>query len=91
MHTKFCVGDVIATAAANLSEREIDSVEMLQRQTSNVVGYSAELAGPIRALKDFLLERMYRHYRLMRMQAKAERFIIEMFEAYVHEAFAQCL
>ena len=79
------VGDVVATAAANLSERQIDSVEKLQHQTSNVVGYSTELAGPIRALKDFLFERMYRHYRLMRMQAKAERFIVEMYEAYASE------
>ena len=79
------VNDVMATAAANLSQRQIDSVEKLQRQPSNVVGYSAALAGPIRSLKDFLYERMYRHYRLMRMQAKAERVIVEMFEAYVSE------
>jgi dGTPase len=28
---------------------------------------------------------MYRHYRLMRMQTKAERFISEMFAAYMKE------
>jgi dGTPase len=79
------VNDVVATAATNLSQRQIDSVEKVQRQPSNVVSYSAELAGPIRSLKNFLYERMYRHYRLMRMQAKAERVIVEMFEAYVSE------
>jgi dGTPase len=43
------------------------------------------LVGPVRALKDFLFERMYRHHRLMRMQAKAERVVVEMFEAYMGE------
>jgi dGTPase len=28
---------------------------------------------------------MYRHYRLMRMQTKAEHFISEVFEAYMKE------
>ena len=28
---------------------------------------------------------MYRHYRLVRMSAKAERFIADLFEAYVRE------
>jgi dGTPase len=79
------IKDVLATAAANLVDRQIDSFEKLQQQETNVVGYSAGLSGPIRALKDFLYERMYRHHRLMRMQSKAERVIDEMFNAYVKE------
>jgi len=79
------IKDVIATTSTNLSARGIDSVEKLQRQDVNVVSYSAALAAPVRALKDFLYQNMYRHYRLMRMQAKAERVITEMFEAYVNE------
>jgi dGTPase len=37
------------------------------------------------ALKEFLFTHMYRHYRLMRMQLKAERFISELFQAYMKE------
>jgi dGTPase len=79
------VKDVLDTTASNLAQRQIDSVETLQLQDRNLVTYSAELAVPIRALKDFLYERMYRHHRLMRMQAKAERVIVEMYEAYIGE------
>jgi dGTPase len=79
------VKDVLDTTASNLAQRQIDSVEALQLQDRNLVTYSAELAVPIRALKDFLYERMYRHHRLMRMQAKAERVIVEMYEAYIGE------
>jgi dGTPase len=56
-----------------------------KRHSQNVVGYSPEFGGKVRALKKFLYERMYRHYRLVRMQTKAERFIADLFEAYVKE------
>ena len=79
------VTDVVETTAANLTKWGIDSPQQLQLHDSDVVAYSAELAVKIRALKDFLYQRMYRHYRLMRMQAKAERFICQMFEAYENE------
>ena len=36
-------------------------------------------------LKRFLLDRLYRHPRVMRMQLKAERIITALFEAYVEE------
>ena len=39
----------------------------------------------MKQLKGFLYEHMYRHYRLMRMQSKAERFVSELFQAYVKE------
>ena len=79
------VGDVLAQTAATLTAQAIDSPEKLQRHATNVVRYSEEFGVKVRALKRFLYERMYRHYRLVRMQTKAERFIAELFEAYVKE------
>lgn len=38
-----------------------------------------------RELKAFLLERLYRHPRVIRMQKKAERVVTELFQAYVSE------
>jgi dGTPase len=79
------VGDVVEMTAANIAAAGIVDPEQLQIQSANVVHYSSALAGQIRYLKDFLYQRMYRHYRLLRMQNKAERFISEIFEAYVGE------
>lgn len=79
------VTDVIKTSAVNLERWGIDSPRALQSQKENVVTYSDELGDWIRSLKDFLYQRMYRHYRLMRMQAKAERYLCEIFMAYVSE------
>ena len=50
-----------------------------------MVEYSADFGKDIRQLKDFLYQRMYRHFRLMRMQTKAENFLSEIFEAYIKE------
>ncbi|HNS39019.1 MAG TPA: deoxyguanosinetriphosphate triphosphohydrolase [Promineifilum sp.] len=79
------VTDVMVQTNETLTANQIDSFEKLQRHSTNVVGYSAGFGGKVRALKHFLFERMYRHYRLVRMQTKAERFIADLFEAYVKE------
>ncbi|MFQ5398975.1 MAG: deoxyguanosinetriphosphate triphosphohydrolase [Anaerolineae bacterium] len=77
--------NVLTQTAANLEAHQIDSPEKIQTHPSNVVGYSADFGDKIRQLKRFLYERMYRHYRLMRMHVKAERFISEIFHAYMRE------
>ena len=79
------VVDVLEMTAHNLDTHAIDSVEKLQLHYTNVVSYSPEMRRKVRQLKDFLYERMYNHYRLVRMHVKAERFIGQMFEAYVRE------
>ncbi len=37
-----------------------------------------------RELKDFLYKNLYRHYRVMRMQIKAERILADLFTAYIN-------
>jgi dGTPase len=79
------VTDVMTRTGDTLAAHAIDSPDKLQRYSANVVGYTPDFGDKIRALKLFLYERMYRHYRLVRMQTKAERFVAGLFEAYVKE------
>lgn len=79
------VVDVMAQTGAALAAADIDSPEKLQDHSANVVGYSPAFGEKVRALKRFLYTRMYRHYRLVRMQTKAERFIADLFDAYMKE------
>lgn len=79
------VGDVLSQTDAALSAANLDTPLKVQTFADNVVGYSAGFGSQVRALKKFLYERMYRHYRLVRMQEKAERFVTALFEAYVKE------
>ena len=79
------VNDILENTAVNLDAYQIDSPEKVQAHPDNLVDYSAEFGIKVRQLKQFLLQHMYRHYRLMRMQTKAERFITEIFNAYLKE------
>ena len=79
------VTDVLENTMDNIINNGIDSVEKVQTHHTNLVNYSEEFGVKVRELKKFLLDRMYRHYRLIRMQTKAERFITELFNAYVQE------
>lgn len=77
------VGDVLSHTASQLAQHQLDSPQKLQLHADKVVGYSAEFGRKIQVLKTFLYERMYHHYRLVRMQNKAEHFISELFNAYI--------
>ncbi len=57
----------------------------LQSLPYNVVGFDDLMKKRNRILKDFLFKNMYRHYRVVRMQQKAERVLTELFNAYVRE------
>ncbi|GAB4269190.1 MAG: deoxyguanosinetriphosphate triphosphohydrolase [Candidatus Promineifilaceae bacterium] len=79
------VNDILHNTAETIQAFQLDSPEKIQSHHENVVDYSPEFGIKIRQLKKFLLENMYRHYRLMRMQTKAERFVTELFKAYISE------
>lgn len=79
------VADVVATTNNNIEQNSIDSVDALQTHTDKVVMYSPAFGAKIALLKKFLYECMYHHYRVVRMQTKAERFITELWQAYVKE------
>jgi dGTPase len=79
------ITDLIEQTHRNLEEAETDSVEAVQRLPYSVVGYSNQVQERTRELKDFLYNQLYRHYRVMRMQTKAERIIRELFAAYIAE------
>jgi dGTPase len=50
-----------------------------------VIGFSEDTQRRNRELKDFLYQKLYRHYRVVRMAVKAENIIKDLFEAYQRE------
>jgi dGTPase len=79
------VMNVLEHTGKNLVDSQIDSPEKAQTYPENLVGYSPEFKTKVRQLKKFLLDSMYHHYRLIRMQTKAERFVTELYQAYAQE------
>lgn len=79
------VTDLIEATEARLRASGAKSAEDIQRLPYNVIGFSEEMHRRNRELKDFLYNKMYRHYRVVRMQVKAERILSDLFDAYCSE------
>ena len=79
------VTDVIQATTARINAANIQSVEAVRTFEQNVVGYSPEFAAQHRQLKQFLYQNLYRHWRVMRMANKAQRFIKELFNAFLED------
>lgn len=78
------VGDALQTTMGRIKELNIDSPEAVQNLPNNIVSYSDDQKSRNRALKDFLYQNMYYHYRVVRMKERAEHFIGSLFEAYIN-------
>ncbi len=76
------VTDLVTATDARLKECSAQSPLDIQKLPYNVIGFSEEMRRRNRELKDFLYNKMYRHYRVVRMQVKSERIIADLFEAY---------
>jgi dGTPase len=76
------VTDIVQNTDQRLRESLVHSVDELQRLPYNVVTFGEEPRRRNREIKDFLYNKLYRHYRVMRQSVKAERIITQLFEAY---------
>ena len=76
------VTDMLQSTDARLKESKVKSALDVQKLKHNVIGYNEDMQRRNRELKDFLYKKLYRHYRVVRMQVKAERLISDLFTAY---------
>jgi dGTPase len=79
------VSDVVAATDRRIVTAGVKSTADIQALDHNLIGFSDETKRLNRGLKDFLYSRMYRHYRVIRMQTKADRLLSELFQAYSSE------
>jgi dGTPase len=79
------VSDVIQATTQHLDSLKPTSSDDVQRYSKNIVCHTERYEKLNRALKDFLYANMYRHFRIMRMQKRAERFIADVYRSYVSE------
>jgi dGTPase len=77
------IQDVVGQTLHNVTKHGVGTVEEVRSLNENLVSYSPAVQKESSLLKDFLHERLYHHWRVERMRIKAERFITELFKAYV--------
>lgn len=79
------VTDLISHAARRIEEMDIRSLADVRNADDAPMRFSPEFGEKIAALKHFLFQNMYRHFRVSRMAAKGERILHELFDAYVDD------
>ena len=76
------VSDLIDTTSARLAAAAPASLEAIRHAGHPLVGFSERIALDHLELKRFLHERVYRHFRVVRMTTKSQRVVRELFRAY---------
>src|ERR1700722_10515058 len=79
------VRDLVAETRARLSDGNVRSADDIRALGHPVAAFSDAMRDNDRALKRFLYERMYRHYRVNRMSLKARRVVRELFQLFAAE------
>ncbi len=79
----YLIEDLVEYTRFRLKENEIQSLEDVRKAGANLVGFSPSIRARNNALKVFLQERLYKHYKMERMRIKAKRVVQGLFEAYL--------
>jgi dGTPase len=79
----YVVTDLIETTSRAIADADPADVDAVRHQSSPLVGFSEAVRDEHLALKRFLRERVYRHYRVLRMTNKAHTVIRSLFETFM--------
>ena len=79
------VSDLVTESRGRLADAGVKSSDEVRRLGAPVIAFSAAMQDHDKALKRFLFERMYRHYRVNRMASKARRIVHELFRLLLEE------
>lgn len=77
--------DLVETTRANIVRAGVNSIDDV-RAAPALAAFSEAVLAEHRALKHFLLHRLYRHYKVQRMSAKAMRIVKDLFAAFTGDA-----
>jgi len=76
------IDDVLTESDLRLAALGARSADEVRAASAPVVAFSPAMAQADRAIKDFLLPRMYRHPRVMRIMRDAEGVVADLFGRY---------
>ena len=76
------VSDLIDSSATRLRAAGVRSIAEVRSQPKPLIGFSDATREANYALKTFLREHLYKHYKVRRMTAKARRIVRHLFEAF---------
>ncbi len=78
------VNDLMVATQKNIQLHGVRNIDDV-RSAPALVAFSAEIHAQNKEMKSFLHTHLYRHYRVMRMSAKARRIIGDLFQAFMDD------
>lgn len=79
------VEDLLAESRTRLAHYRPESADDIRKAPEPIISFSPKMAERNKALKKFLFQHMYRHYKVNRMASKARRVVTEMFNLLMAE------
>ncbi|MDG1996500.1 MAG: deoxyguanosinetriphosphate triphosphohydrolase, partial [Emcibacteraceae bacterium] len=79
------INDVTIHSQINLKALKPETVDDIRMAKKAVIGFSENMKKQDKALKKFLMDNMYRHYKVNRMSSKARRVVTDLFNLYLTE------
>ena len=76
------VTDLIFQSESNITSKNIATLEDV-RSAPSLIAYSPSVNEQQRELKNFLRTRLYRHFRVLRMSAKSQRILSDLFGVFM--------
>lgn len=83
------IADLINCANENIKQYKVESVDDVRQLGRPLIHFSAQMEKDQQVIKAFLMENMYRHYKVCRMTSKARRMVKELYEFFMREP--ECL
>jgi dGTPase len=77
--------DLIDSSKSRLQHSGVNSLAEVRAHSGPLIGFSPATRDSNQALKEFLRESLYKHYKVRRMTAKARRVMRELFDAFFEE------
>jgi dGTPase len=81
----FVVIDLIRTTGARLAQAAPRSIDDVRTSSKPYVALSVAVAKEHLDLKTFLRDRVYRHYKVLRMTSKARKVLKDLFDAFFED------
>lgn len=79
------VDDVLAETRRRVEQGGVQSAEDVRSLGHALISFSRDMAEDLAALRHFLMERMYRHWKVNRTRSQARRILAEMFQLFMAE------
>ncbi|MBD3296800.1 MAG: deoxyguanosinetriphosphate triphosphohydrolase [Candidatus Omnitrophica bacterium] len=78
----FQVSDVVKSTLERINDMDVTDVGDLNGLKGRIVSFSDAMSDKRKPFRDILMDRLYRHYRVIRMSKKAGRFLRKLFDVY---------